>query len=164
MAENTSGAGTDGTDGTSQAKAKFSQALDDAKAGVSALGKEAQQQAEHYRGQFEDKAKGWQEDAKLKASELAAEGKTRASDAIASIGKLVSDNAPLIDEKLGSQYGDYARGAGRHMQEAAAKLDSKSIDEISEEAKEFVRKSPGLAVGIAAAAGFMLSRIFTRKS
>lgn len=164
MAENTAGTSTAGTDGTSQAKAKFSKALDEAKAGVTALGKEAHDRADTYRGQFEDKAKGWQDDAKLKASELAAEGKTRASDAIASLGKLVSDNATVVDEKLGAKYGDYARSAGRQMQEAAAKLDSKSIDEIGEEAKELVRKSPGLAVGIAAAAGFMVSRLFSRKS
>lgn len=161
MAENTAGTGS--TDGTTKAKAKFSKALDEAKAGVSELGKEAHDRANAYRGQFEEKAKGWQDDAKVKAGELASEGKTKASDAIAGLGKLVSDNATVLDEKLGSKYGDYARGAGRQMQEAAAKLDSKSIDEIGEDAREFVRKSPGLAVGIAAAAGFMLSRLFSRK-
>lgn len=164
MAKKSAGTtGTETADGTTQAKEKFSKALEEAKAGVGALGKEAHDRAEQYRGQFEEKAKGWQDDAKVKAAELAAEGKSKASDAIAGLGKLVSDNATVLDEKLGAKYGDYARGAGRQMQEAAAKLDSKNIDEIGEEAKEFVRKSPGLAVGIAAAAGFMLSRIFSRK-
>ena len=46
------------------------------------------------------------------------------------------------------------------MQESAAKLDSKDLNELGDDAKEFVRKSPGLAIGIAAVAGFLLSRVF----
>ena len=32
--------------------------------------------------------------------------------------------------------------------------------ELADDAKEFVRNSPGLAVGLAAAAGFLLARVF----
>ena len=39
-------------------------------------------------------------------------------------------------------------------------LDEKSFEELGEDAKEFVRKSPGLAIGIAAVAGFLVSRLF----
>lgn len=45
-------------------------------------------------------------------------------------------------------------------QDAAAKLDAKELGELGEDAREFVRKSPGLAVGMAAVAGFMLARMF----
>ncbi len=37
-------------------------------------------------------------------------------------------------------------------------------EDIGEDAKQFVRKSPGLAVGIAAVAGFMLARLFKGSS
>jgi ElaB/YqjD/DUF883 family membrane-anchored ribosome-binding protein len=46
------------------------------------------------------------------------------------------------------------------MHDAAARLDAKDLDELAEDAREFVRKSPGMAVGIAAVAGFMLARMF----
>lgn len=154
-------------DNKTEAKAKFAKALEEAKAGAQALGKEAQVRAGSYREQLHGKTEDWRaeakaygEQAKVQAAQLAREGKTRTSDAIAGIGKIVSDSAPVIDEKLGEKYGDYARSAARSMQEAAAKLDAKELDDIAEEAREFVRKSPGVAVGIAAVAGFMVARLF----
>lgn len=157
-------------DNKTEAKVKFSKALEEAKAGVSAIGKEAQDRAHAYREQLGDKSKDWQDEAKaygeqarVKASELAVQGKNKASDALASLGDVVSDTASTIDEKLGEKYGDYARSAARQMQETAARIDSKSVEEMGEDAKEFVRKNPGLAVGLAAIAGFMLSRIIRGK-
>ena len=76
----------------------------------------------------------------------------------------MADNADTIDEKLGTRYGDYARTAARSMQETAAKIEAKDIGELGEDAKEFVRKSPGLAIGIAAVAGFLVSRLFKGSS
>mgnify|MGYP000951480368 CR=1 FL=1 len=81
-------------------------------------------------------------------------------DAISSLGKIVSDNAGVIDEKLGTRYGDYARTAARSMQETAAKIEAKDLAELGEDAKEFVRKKPGVAIGIAAVVGFFVARLF----
>ncbi|MFD2578619.1 hypothetical protein ACFSTD_08535 [Novosphingobium colocasiae] len=39
----------------------------------------------------------------------------------------------------------------------------KSLDELGEDAVDFVRKSPGVAIGAAIAAGFMLGRMFKGK-
>jgi ElaB/YqjD/DUF883 family membrane-anchored ribosome-binding protein len=151
----------------SAAKAKFAKAIDEAKAGAVALGHEAQVKAGLYRDQFSAKSEPWVEDAKdlasqakVRAGDLAVEGKAKASDALATLGKVVTDNAGTIDEKLGARYGDYARTAGRSMQETAAKIEAKDLGELGDDAKEFVRKSPGLAVGIAAVAGFFLARLF----
>lgn len=154
-------------DNKTEAKAKFTKALEEAKAGAQALGKEAQDRANNYKDQLQSKSEDWRaeakayvEQAKVQAGQLARDGKAKTSDAIAGLGKVVSDSAPTIDEKLGEKYGDYARTAARSMQEAAAKLDAKEIDELAEDAREFVRKSPGVAVGIAAVAGFMIARMF----
>ena len=98
-----------------------------------------------------------------KASTLATDAKSVASDSIASLGTVVGDTAAKIDEQFGEQYGDYARKASRTLAETSAKLDSKSVEELGEEAREMVRKSPGVAVGIAAIAGFMLARLFRGK-
>jgi ElaB/YqjD/DUF883 family membrane-anchored ribosome-binding protein len=45
------------------------------------------------------------------------------------------------------------------VQDAASRLDEKSIDELGDDAKEFVRNSPAVALGIAAAAGYLIGRI-----
>ncbi len=151
------------------AKAKFAKAIEDAKSGAQALKTEAQAKAEAYRekaaatgGEWLDEAKAMGGQAKERAAELAVEGKTKASDAIASLGQIVAENAPALDEKLGPKYGDYARTAARSMQETAAKLEAKDLNELGDDAKEFVRKSPGLAVGLAAVAGFMIARLFKK--
>ena len=150
-------------------KAKFAKALDQARAGVQAFGKEAQDRAGAYRQQVAGAGSEWLEEArevsgmaKERAVELAQDGKTRASEAIGSLGQIVADSASVVDEKIGAKYGDYARTAAKSMQDAAAKLEAKDIGELGEDAKEFVRKSPGLAIGIAAVAGFMLARAFRK--
>lgn len=146
--------------GSAEAKTRFNAALEEAKAGAAALKTEAADRAIAYRDQAKGKSQDWAADAKTKAGEFAVEGKTKASDAIASLGKVVADNAVTIDERFGEKYGDYARRASRSLQETSAKLDAKGIDEIGEDAREFVRKSPGTAIGIAAVAGFLLARLF----
>ena len=151
------------------AKAKFSKALDEARSGAKALGQEVQDRTGAYREKLAGAGSDWAEEAKNlsmqakdRATELAQDGKARASDAISGLGKIVADNAGMIDEKLGARYGDYARTAARTMQETAAKIESKDLDELGEDAKQLVRKSPGMAIGIAALFGFMLSRLFKR--
>ncbi len=71
----------------------------------------------------------------------------------------MSDNAGLIDEKVGPKYGEYARSAAQSLQDASARIDAKELDELAEDAKQFVRQSPGLAIGIAAVGGFLLARL-----
>lgn len=154
-------------DAPADAKAKFAKALDEAKAGAQALGTQVQDTAGAYReklaGQSEaliDEAKAAAAQAKEKAAALAQDGKTRAVEGIAAVSKIVAENAPAIDEKLGPKFGDYARSAAQTLDGAAAKLEAKDLGELGEDAREFVRKSPGLAIGIAATAGFLLSRLF----
>ena len=153
--------------GTATSKAKFSKAIEEARAGAQALTQEAQAKAGAYKEQIAAKSGDWAADvkdlagqARDRAAELAAEGKTRTSDALSSLGKIVADNAGTIDDKLGARYGDYARTAARSMQETAAKIEAKDLNELGEDAKEFVRKSPGVAIGLAAVAGFLVARLF----
>ena len=155
--------------GAPAAKQRFAKALDEAKAGAQALGKEAQERAEAYRAKATSQSSEWIDEAKDlggqakdKAYVLANEGKAKASEAIFGLGKIVEDNAATIDEKVGPKYGEYARTAARTMQGAAEKIDAKDLGELGEDAKQFVRKSPGVAVAIAAAAGFVIARLFKK--
>jgi ElaB/YqjD/DUF883 family membrane-anchored ribosome-binding protein len=152
---------------TKASKARFTKAIEEAKAGAGLLGTAAQEKAGVYKDQAAAKGTEWLDEAKAlggqaqeRAAEYAVQGKAKASEAISSLGKLVEDSAATIDEKLGLKYGDYARKAAGTLQDTAVRLDEKDLAELSEDAKEFVRKSPGVAVGIAAVAGFMLARVF----
>lgn len=174
-AANTTGAGTEaapatlaseaaaaGTTGnTAEAKSRFNAALEEAKAGVAALTSEAKGRAAGYKDQALTKGDDWTAEAKTKATELAYEGKAKASEAIAGLSRVVAENAGTIDEKLGGKYGDYARTTADSLEKFSQKLDAKSVEELGADAREFVRKSPGTAVGLAAVAGFLIARIFS---
>jgi hypothetical protein len=156
-----------GTSGTDAAKNHFAKAVEEALAGAKALGAEAQSRAGEYRDKLYDKKDGLAGDAKVRTDEykdrafgFADDGKARASGALSSLSQLISDNAGTLDEKVGVKYGDYARNAAQSVQDAAARLDEKSLDELGEDAKEFVRTSPALALGLAAAAGYLIGRAF----
>ncbi len=152
-----------------EAKGHFAKAVEEAKAGAQSLGKEAQGRAGEYREKFSQRKDEWSDkgrekgsEAKDKAYDYANLGKTKASEGLTSLGKLVEDNAALIDEKVGVQYGNYARSAGASIQDAAVRLDEKTLEDLGADAREFVREKPALAVGIAVAAGYALARLFRR--
>ncbi|AKM11616.1 hypothetical protein [Croceicoccus naphthovorans] len=164
-----------------EAKGHFSKALDEAKAGAAALKAEAMEKAgafkadakvkgDTYKGRAGEKGdqlkadfNAYSEQAKSKAAELAVETKGKTSEAMVSLGRFATDNATTLDEKLGVKYGDYARSAAASLERNAAKLDAKSLDELGEDAREMVRKSPGTAVAVAVGAGFLLARLFRSK-
>ena len=148
---------------TTEARSRFNSALEEARAGVAALGTEARERAAGYTSQAKSTGTDYAEIAKEKAGELAVEGKARASGALTGLGKLVADNAPAIDEKLGAKYGDYARTASRSLTDTATKLESKSVEELGADAREMVRKSPGTAVALASLVGFMFARLLSGK-
>jgi ElaB/YqjD/DUF883 family membrane-anchored ribosome-binding protein len=155
------------TRNTAEAKGRFNAALQEAKAGAAALRSEAADRAAAYRNQARTQSEAWVSEARAygdqakgKAGELATDGKSRLAEALAALGRAVFDTASTVDDKLGAKYGDYARSASRSLQDASTRLDTKTVEELGEDARELVRKSPGLAVGIAAVGGFLLARLF----
>lgn len=93
------------------------------------------------------------------ARSAATTAKDKTGSAMSSLSKLISDTAGTVDSKLGPQYGDYARYAAEAVASAAKSLDAKDIDQLATEARDFVRKSPAVAIGAAAVAGFVLMRL-----
>lgn len=157
------------TTNRSEAKSRFNAALEEAKAGAAALKAEGRDRAVAYRDQAKGKGEDWVAeakaygaDARVKGKELAVEGKVKAGEGLRALSRVVNENAHEVDSRLGAKYGDYARTASRSLDDYAAKLDQKSVDDLVEDGREFVRKSPGTAIGIAAIAGFFLSRLFRR--
>ncbi len=90
---------------------------------------------------------------------LVGQGLERSSEALASVSTMVGDTAAGIDERLGTEYGDYARKAAGAIEGAANSLASKTPDELIDDTREFVKKSPGIALAGAAVVGFVLARL-----
>jgi hypothetical protein len=99
-------------------------------------------------GQAADKTRG-----------LVGQGLERSSEALANVSKLVGDTASGLDERLGAEYGDYARKAAGAIEDVANSLASKDPDQLIDDTRNFVRKSPGVALAGAAIVGFALARL-----
>lgn len=95
-----------------------------------------------------------------RAREFAADIKLRLSDAIRNLGKLLGDGAEVLDQNVGPKYGDYARNASTSVRDAADRLRAKPVEDIADDAREFVRTKPAVAVGIAAVASLVVARLF----
>lgn len=99
------------------------------------------------------------EQAAKTAKSAAGTAKDKTGSAMQSLAKLITETAGTVDAKLGPQYGDYARQAAETVAGAADTLDSKDVDQLMAEARDFVRKSPAVAIGAAAVVGFVLMRL-----
>jgi hypothetical protein len=91
--------------------------------------------------------------------EFAVGGKTRASDALEELSRVFADTAETIDERMGRDYGEYARKASDAVSSFAETLRSKEVDDLYDDVTNAVRKSPGIAIGVAAVVGFALARV-----
>ena len=94
-----------------------------------------------------------------KARELVGQGLERSGEALANVSKLVGDTAASLDDRLGEEYGEYARRAASAIEDAANRIAAKNPDELIDDTREFVRKSPGVALAGAAVIGFALVRL-----
>jgi ElaB/YqjD/DUF883 family membrane-anchored ribosome-binding protein len=94
-----------------------------------------------------------------KARGLVTQGLERTAEALANVSKMVGDTAPGIEERLGAEYGDYARRAAGAIENAANTIAEKDPDELIEDTRNFVRNSPGIALAGAAVVGFVVARL-----
>jgi len=116
--------------------------------GAGGIGDRLRTGGEKLSGQVGEKARG-----------LVTQGLERTSEALANVSRMVGDTADGIEERLGPDYGDYARRAAGAIENAANSLASKDPDELIDDTREFVRKSPGVALAGAAVVGFVLARL-----
>ena len=94
-----------------------------------------------------------------KARGLVSQGLERTAEALGNVSKMVGDTASGIEERLGPEYGDYARRAAGAIENAANTIASKDPDELIEDTRNFVRNSPGIALAGAAVVGFVVARL-----
>ena len=94
-----------------------------------------------------------------KARGLVTQGLERTAEALANVSKMVGDTAPGIEERLGPDYGDYARRAAGAIENVANTIAEKDPDELIDDTRNFVRNSPGIALAGAAVVGFVVARL-----
>jgi ElaB/YqjD/DUF883 family membrane-anchored ribosome-binding protein len=94
-----------------------------------------------------------------KARGLVTQGLERTSEALANVARMVGDTATGIDDRLGNEYGDYARRAAGSIENVANAIAEKDPDELIEDTRNFVRNSPGIALAGAAVVGFVVARL-----
>ncbi len=97
---------------------------------------------------------------KATAREAAATGKEKTVSTLDDVTAMVEDIARAIDEKAGPQYGSYAHRAAGAISGLSETLKTKQLDEMLEDARDFVKRRPAVAIGTAAAIGFALTRLF----
>jgi ElaB/YqjD/DUF883 family membrane-anchored ribosome-binding protein len=94
-----------------------------------------------------------------RARGIVTQGLERTAEALANVSKMVGDTASGIEERLGPEYGDYARRAAGAIENAANTIAAKDPDELIEDTRNFVRESPGIALAGAAVVGFVVARL-----
>lgn len=93
-----------------------------------------------------------------KARSAAEDGKIRATETLDSLARSIHDVAGNLEEQVGPQLAQYAHRAADTLDEFSTTLRNKSVDELVDDARSFVRRSPAIAIGAAVAVGFALSR------
>jgi hypothetical protein len=86
------------------------------------------------------------------------DGKARASAMLAGVVQAAHDVAERFGPDETSAVARYTRKAATTVDELASALRDKSVDELVSDGRAMIRNSPALAIGVAVAAGFALSR------
>ena len=89
----------------------------------------------------------------------AGDGKERATGLLDDLAGVIDDAAKSIDERLGAEYGDYAHRASQAVADFAGRVRDRTVDDLVDDTREIVRKSPAVAIAAAAVVGFALMRI-----
>lgn len=112
------------------------------------LVRQVKDQVSTLKGQAGERLRGYADDGKGKGANLLDE-----------ISGVIEDAARSIEARLGVDYGNYAHRAAGAVSDFAGKVRDKSVDDILDDGKSIVRKSPVVAIAAAAVVGFALVRI-----
>lgn len=110
-------------------------------------------------GQVREQVTSIRSQATGKARSFADDGKARATSLLDDFSEVIDEAAQAVDRKFGEDYGEYAHRASSAVSGFADSIRAKTVDDLIDDTRDFVRKSPGIAIGIAAVAGFMLVRL-----
>ncbi len=115
--------------------------------------------AEKIRTQVRDQIQSLKGQATDKARQFADDGKGRATTMLDDLGAVIGDAARAIDERLGSEYSGYAHRAAGAVTGFAGTLRDRDVEDLLDDTRAAIRRSPGIAIGVAALVGFGLVRV-----
>jgi ElaB/YqjD/DUF883 family membrane-anchored ribosome-binding protein len=110
-------------------------------------------------GQVREQVMSLREQATDRARQFAEGGKERTSTMLDDFSEVMQEAARSIDERLGDQYGTYAHRAADAVSSLAGNLRARTLEDLLDDTRSVVRKSPAIAVGTAAVLGFALVRL-----
>lgn len=99
-----------------------------------------------------------------RARSAAVTGKQRASETIDGLAQTVHETASKLEQQTSPQIARYAHQAADALDNLSTTLRTKDVDELVEDARHLIRRSPAIAIGAAAAIGFALSRFLKASS
>jgi hypothetical protein len=108
---------------------------------------------------FKSQIASFKSQASDKARDYAGQGVEKATGALDEAARFLEDTARTVEEKLGPQYGRYGFSAAESVSGFAEQLRGKEVDELVDDVRSFVRKSPAVAIGAAVGLGFVLARL-----
>jgi ElaB/YqjD/DUF883 family membrane-anchored ribosome-binding protein len=115
--------------------------------------------ADKLAGQVREQVQSLRSQATDRIRDYSEQGKERACGTLDEVSEVIEEAARQIDERLGSEYGDYAHRAAGAVHDFADTIRNKSLEDLLEDTRSVVRKSPGVAVATAAVLGFALIRL-----
>jgi hypothetical protein len=142
------GGSTGGSSGGSSSGTTGSSATRAASAATDKIVSQVRDQVSTLQGQAADKIR-----------QFADTGKGRATTALSDFSEVINDAARSVDARLGGEYGQYAHRAADALNSFVGTLRDKSVDELLDDTRAVVRRSPGVAIGAAALVGFALARV-----
>lgn len=148
---------TDTTQKIDEYADKMHQRVDSAAQRAHEVGAKA---SERYSGLRED-AGHYANVAQEKLRDTATTGKDKTADALHSVADATRNAAGKITDPKMQPIADYANKAAESLDRWSDTLKTRNFDELSEDLRTSVRANPMVAVGVAAAAGFLLARLFT---
>ena len=107
---------------------------------------------------LKDQARQTASKAGSKARSAAEEGKSKASETIKNVAASTRDAASQFEDTQAAPLTSYVNSAADRIEQFGNTIDEKSVDELLDDLREMVRRSPAIAVGAATAVGFALSR------
>jgi ElaB/YqjD/DUF883 family membrane-anchored ribosome-binding protein len=95
-----------------------------------------------------------------KARDYVSEGKARAGGALDEVSRMMGEAAGTVHDRLGPEYAKYAHNAAEAISGWSEKIKGKEMEDLLGDARDFMKKSPVVAIGVAAALGFVVARLF----
>ena len=109
-------------------------------------------------GSFREQTMNLRSQATDKLRSFADEGKQQVTNSLDGLVDAAREIAGKIGDKGGPLAG-YAHTAADTLEHWASAVKDKSVEDLVDDGREFIRQQPGVAVGIAVAAGFVLTRL-----